>query len=317
MVSTAGPKFDMLLFQELPWQILRDEVGFLERTGLGTVWLADHYAFPPRPTAPVLEAWTTLGALAASTSRIRLGTMVSNVATRHPAILAKMASTVDVISSGRLDLGVGAGGGEGLYKREYDWLGIPPLRRAGRVRRLRESVEVIHGLLLDGRLTYQGEHYRLEDAPLVPTPVQRPRPPLFVAAQGQKSMLVAAEFADGWVSLGDAASESQDSALQALQTRNHKLDEYCQSVGRAPSSLERVYFAGWASGEVPFASAGAFSEFVGTYQEAGVQRFIFSFVSEEREVPPSMEGRYAGRRVLDDFVGAALRDMRGGVVRSS
>jgi alkanesulfonate monooxygenase SsuD/methylene tetrahydromethanopterin reductase-like flavin-dependent oxidoreductase (luciferase family) len=129
MVGASVPQFDMLFFQESPWPTLRDEVGFLEETDIGTVWVADHYAFPPRPTAPVLEAWTTLAALEASTSRVRLGTMVSNVATRHPAMLAKMASTVDAISGGRVDLGVGAGGGDGLYKREYDWLGIPPLSR--------------------------------------------------------------------------------------------------------------------------------------------------------------------------------------------
>lgn len=317
MVRAPRPDFDLLLFQELPWPILVDEVGFLEATSIGTVWLTDHYAFPPRPTAPVLEAWTTLAALAALTSRIRLGTMVSNIATRHPAMLAKMASTVDTISGGRVDVGVGAGGGDGLYKREYDWLGILPLSRAGRVRRLRESVEVISGLLRDGHVTYRGEHYHLENAPLVPTPVQRPRPPLYVAAQGQEAMRVAAEFADGWVSLGDAASQTQEAALRALRTRNHLLDEYCQAAGRAPSSLARLYFAGWTSGEVPFASAEAFRNFVGTYQEAGVQRFIFSFVSEEREVPPSMEGRYAGRRVLDGFVGAAISELRGGVMRSS
>ncbi|MBV9577884.1 MAG: LLM class flavin-dependent oxidoreductase [Chloroflexi bacterium] len=303
----------MLLFQELPWPILVDEVGFLEeRAGLGTVWVADHYAFPPRPTAPLLEAWTTLAGLAASTSRIRLGTMVSNVATRHPALLAKMAATVDAISGGRVAIGVGAGGGDGLYRREYDWLGIPALSCAGRVRRLREFVEVVHGLLLGGHLTYQGEHYHLEDAPLVPTPIQRPRPPLYVAAQRHQAMRVAAEFADGWVSLGESASQNQEAALRALRSRNQVLDECCQAVGRDPSSLTRLYFAGWAAGEVPFASVDAFTNFVGAYREAGVQRFIFSFVSEQREMPPSMEGRYAGRRVLDGFVGAAISKMRSG-----
>ena len=139
-----------------------------------------------------------------------------------------MASTVDVISGRRVDLGLGAGGGDGLYRREYDWLAIAVLSRAGQVHRLRESVDVIHGLLHDGQLTYQDNHYRLEAAPLVPTPVQRPRPPLFVAAQGRKAMRVAAGFADGWISLGDGASDSPAVALRALATRNQVLDEYCQ-----------------------------------------------------------------------------------------
>src|SRR5262249_27657479 len=85
--------------------------------------------------------------------------------------------------------------------------------------------------------------------------------------------------------------------------------EHCQTVGRDPASLTRLYFAGWAATEVPFASADAFVNFVGAYQEAGVQRFIFSFVNEQRELPPSMVGRYASRRTLDGFVGAAIREM--------
>jgi alkanesulfonate monooxygenase SsuD/methylene tetrahydromethanopterin reductase-like flavin-dependent oxidoreductase (luciferase family) len=236
--------------------------------------------------------------------------MVSNVATWHPAMLAKLAATVDSISGGRVDVGVGAGGGDGLYRLEYDWLGIPPLSRAGRVSRLRESVEVTTGLFRDQRLTYHGTYYHLEDAPLVPPLVQQPRPPLYIAAQGKKAMRVAAEYTDGWISLADAASASTESAQRALRERNRVLDDYCGAIGRDPGTLVRVYFAGWASWEVLFASADAFRNFVGAYQDAGVQRFIFSFVSERRTRPSLGGGRSARRQSLADFAGEVMAEMR-------
>ena len=97
MVRTSV-RFDMSLWQAVPWPVLLDDVRHLEELGIGTVWVGDHYAWPPFSSNPVLEAWTTLAAMAARTTRIRLGTLISNVATRHPAMLAKQAATVDCIS---------------------------------------------------------------------------------------------------------------------------------------------------------------------------------------------------------------------------
>src|SRR6476620_8840755 len=117
-------QFDMLEWQVVPWPVLLEDVRYLETLGVGTVWLGDSYVLPPSYGDYVLEAWTTLAALAAGTQRIRLRTMVSNIPLRHPAMLAKQAATVDCISGGRLDLGVGPGDN---FSGEITSTGLPSL----------------------------------------------------------------------------------------------------------------------------------------------------------------------------------------------
>jgi alkanesulfonate monooxygenase SsuD/methylene tetrahydromethanopterin reductase-like flavin-dependent oxidoreductase (luciferase family) len=269
---------------------------------VGTAWLADHYAWPPRPAAPVLEAWTALAALATQTVRVRLGVLVSNVALRHPALLAKQAATVDCLAEGRLDLGLGAG----YFAREFAWLGLPFLTPRGRVARLEEAVVVIDRLLREHRLSYDGTYYRLDEAPLVPVPVQRPRPPLIVATNGSRALRAVAAHADGWVSFGPEGA-TLTASLARVRERNDLLDEYCTALGRAPGTVERAYLAGWAEG-APFASAEAFADYVGRYREAGVQRFIFTFASAAGPYGEAVAaGLFAGRTALDGFAVDALR----------
>jgi alkanesulfonate monooxygenase SsuD/methylene tetrahydromethanopterin reductase-like flavin-dependent oxidoreductase (luciferase family) len=302
----SGVRCDMHVFPELPWPVLLDEVRYLEELAMGTVWLADHYAWPPRPDAPVLEAWTTLSALAAQTARVRLGTLISNVALRHPALLAKQAATVDCISGGRLDLGLGAG----YFAREFAWLGIPFLTPGGRAERLREAVELIDRLLRERQLTYHGAYYHLEAAPLVPTPVQQPRPPLVVATNSTRALPIVARHADVWVSFGPEGA-TLGASLADVRERNRLLDEHCATLGRAPESLERAYLVGWAGG-TPFASADAFAEYVGRYREAGVQRLIFAFASASTPYGEAVAaGMFAGRAALDAFAAAAMGRLRG------
>src|ERR1700674_2508560 len=102
-------RFGVLVFQALPFLFVLDDFAFAERVGFDNAWVADHFSWVPKPDLPLLEAWTTLAALAITTERIRVGTMITNVATRNPAMLAKQALTVDQISGGRLDIGVGRG----------------------------------------------------------------------------------------------------------------------------------------------------------------------------------------------------------------
>jgi alkanesulfonate monooxygenase SsuD/methylene tetrahydromethanopterin reductase-like flavin-dependent oxidoreductase (luciferase family) len=284
----------MFRFQGVPWPALLDDVQYLEALGVGTVWIADHYAWPPTPDTPLLESWTTLAGLAARTERIRLGTAVTDVALRHPALLAKQVATVDCISAGRVELAVGAG----YFERELQWLGIPFLTPRGRADRLREAVEVVDGLLRDRRLSYEGQHYRLDDAPLVPEPIQRPRPPLLVAANGRKGLRLAAERADASLSLGDEGAIT-DEAVTSLRERNALLDEYCAELGRDPTTLDRAYFVGWAQ-EFPFASREALHDFLGRYREAGARRFIFLFGSE------TAKGAFATRETLETFAAEIL-----------
>src|SRR5579883_3135777 len=152
----ASVRFDMHVLgaQYTSWTALRDEVRYLETLDIGTVWLGDGYADPPHPV--VLEAWSALAALATQTTRVRLGTMVSDLALRHPAMLAKQAATVDCLCGGRLDLGIGSGGYQ--HEQEVAWLGLPALTPSGRIDRLREAVEVIDRLLRGQQVSYHGAH---------------------------------------------------------------------------------------------------------------------------------------------------------------
>jgi alkanesulfonate monooxygenase SsuD/methylene tetrahydromethanopterin reductase-like flavin-dependent oxidoreductase (luciferase family) len=240
-VAGSGVGFDMQVLQEVSWPVLLEEVRYLEGLGLGTVWLAARYAWPPRPGAPVLEAWTALAALATRTMHGRLGMLVSNVAVRHPSLLAEQAATVDHISGGRLELGLGSA----YFGREHAFLGIPHLAPGGRIQRLREAVQVIDTLLRVRHLSYHGQFYHLDDAPLMPPPVQQPRAPLTIAAVGRKALWVVAEYADTWVWEGGGL-EAVEQPLEGIRARNRLLDEYCEAMGRDPRTLERAYYAGWA-----------------------------------------------------------------------
>src|SRR5947209_14892045 len=151
-------RFDMFTWQVVAWPVLRYDGRELETVPIGTVWVGDTYAMPPAYgyEGRVLEAWTTLAALAGQTTRVRLGTLITNAALRHPALLAKQAATVDCISAGRLDLGVGPGEGS---PDEAVWLSLPSLTPAARIERLREAVEVLDRLLREHRLSYNGTYY--------------------------------------------------------------------------------------------------------------------------------------------------------------
>jgi len=131
----AAIRFDLFRGQGVPWPDFVEDVRFIETTGAGTCWVLDHYFYPPAPEAQLLDSWTALGGLAAVTERIRLGTMVTDAALRHPAVLAKQIATVDRISNGRVDVTIGAG----HFQEELEALGVSFLTPRGRADRLRGS----------------------------------------------------------------------------------------------------------------------------------------------------------------------------------
>ncbi len=301
-------RFDMFEWQVVPWSVMLDDVRHLEALGVGTVWIGDSYVLPPAYGDFVLEAWTTLAALAACTQRIRLGTMVSNVPLRHPAMLAKQAATVDCISGGRLDLGVGPGDN---FSGEIASLGLPALAPGARVDRLGEAVEVIDRLLRGHEVTFHGEYYHTDRTALSPAPLQRPRPPLAIAAQGRRGLRVAAEYADIWVTMpsGKTAEEAQRSVWE----RNLILEEQCAALGRDPGTIERACLAGWSGPDRPFASADSFQDFVGRYRDVGMQRFIFSLGSAAFPTPYKEwidTGAWATRDSLEAFAAQAMWGMQ-------
>ena len=259
-------RFGVLVFQAMPYADVRADVQFAEGIGLDHAWVADQ-AVPDR--LPVLEAWTTLAALAAGTSRIRLGTLITNAAVRNAMVLARQALTVDQISQGRLEVGIGAG----YYAADHRWLGVEYLDARGRVERLKEVAEVLDRAMRGERVTYQGRHVHLDDAPFF-QPVQRPRPPIWIAAAGPTSMALAARLAEG-VALVGHEGHGLDQTLAAFAESMKRIDSACADQPRDPASLRRCYLGGFAE-EPIFSSVESTIDFIGRFSELGATDFAFA-----------------------------------------
>ena len=201
-----------------------DEVELFE-----TAWNFDHfYPLLGDKDGPCLEAWVTLSALAQATSRIRIGCMVNGVPYRHPALVANMAASLDIVSGGRLELGLGAGWNE----QETKAYGIDLLPMGQRMDRFEEAVEVIDSLLVHEITTFQGKYFQLEQARCEPKGPQQPRPPIVIGGGGEKRTLrIAARFAQHW-NLPFATPE-------VFHKKNEILLAHCEAVGRDSSLIMR------------------------------------------------------------------------------
>jgi F420-dependent oxidoreductase-like protein len=192
-------------------------------------WLFDHFIpIGGDPDGPCLEGWTLLAAFAARTSRIRVGIMVTGNTYRHPAVLANMGATVDIIANGRLDMGIGAG----WNVLEHDSYGIELLPPGKRISQFEEACEVIRLLWTEKYADFNGTYYQLKEARCEPKPVQKPYPPFVIGGSGEKRTLrVVAKYADVWNFSGGTVDEF-----------SHKLEvltEHCRAVGRDPDSIEK------------------------------------------------------------------------------
>lgn len=213
---------------QLTWDELVDRARYAEDAGFDGAWVFDH--FKPLygdPYGPCLEGWTLLAALSQVTQRIRLGALVTGITYRHPSILASEAVTVDHVSGGRLELGVGAA----WFQQEHDELGIPFPRAAERVKRLDEAIEVMDLLMTKDDASFEGRFYELKHASYNPKPVQSPRPPLWIGAGGEKLMLpLVGRRADVWHSFGET---------ELLKRRSAIVDDSARKAGRDPSDIAR------------------------------------------------------------------------------
>jgi F420-dependent oxidoreductase-like protein len=218
--------------QHTTWQELKDTWKLIDRLGYDTAWVFDHF-FPilSDPTGPCFEGWTLLAALAAETSRVEVGVLVTGNTYRHPAVLAKMGATVDHTSGGRLIMGLGAA----WFEMEHAAYGIPFYTTAERIHRSDEAAEIIKRLWTEKQTTFEGKYYQLKDAYCEPKPVRQPRPPLMMGGSGEKLMLrVIAKHADQWNTFGPPA---------VFRHKISVLGEHCAAVGRDPGEIE-VSWAG-------------------------------------------------------------------------
>jgi len=262
---------------------------------IGHAWLWDHF-LPLRgsPSDPVHEGWTLLSALAALTNRLRLGLMVTSNAVRPPAVLAKMAATVDQISRGRLIVGVGVGGTQqpadvpNPAVAEYEAYGLPLVPPAQGVRRLAEACTILRRMWTGEPFDYAGEHYQLRQAVCQPTPVQRPGPPLLIGGWGDRTLRVVAEHADIWNVPGPPHNP-----VEFLVERSRSLDQQCVLANRDASQIVRS-----TQMVISYEDPAASRVDIDHLAEAGFTMFVLAL--------PTPYPRGVARWAADEIIGPAI-----------
>jgi alkanesulfonate monooxygenase SsuD/methylene tetrahydromethanopterin reductase-like flavin-dependent oxidoreductase (luciferase family) len=285
----------------IPWAQLVEELGF------DSFWLRDHPGRAPEDT------WTYLGAVAVSTKRLRLGTLVNCVYYRSPTVLARSAADVDRLSHGRLVLGVGAG----YDPAEFEQLGIPLPSTKERLEALEETIQIVAGLWGTTPFSFAGRHFQVSKGQFVGGPIQTPRVPLLIGGGGEKVTLrLAAQYAD-MANIDGVVLPTGEDGLDAVRRKSHALTRHCADRGRNDASIIRSYHAAafladsraalndklnadpWPERliQFPITMAGTPAEVIGQYRtlvDAGVNYFILNVRDEEtlrllaREVIPAL-----------------------------
>ncbi len=209
----------------MSWPALLDRARLVEKLGFHSLWLVDHMWTRGMPDLDHHECLTLMAGLAAATDHLRIGTLVICNSYRNPALLAKSLTTIDHISNGRLEIGIGAG----WMDEEYRAYGYEFPSMGKRLRQLDESLQVLNAMFADKRASFKGKYYEIADAPLNPKPVQRPHPPILIGGSGEKVMLrIVAKYADRW-----NCPAGYDDFARKLNV----LKDHCRAVGRDFSTL--------------------------------------------------------------------------------
>lgn len=247
---------------------LREIAVKAEQAGFHSLWVMDHFFQIPgvgEPEEPMLEGYTTLGYLAGVTQRLRLGTLVTGVIYRYPALLVKEVTTLDVVSEGRAYFGVGAA----WFEREARGLGVPFPPVAERFEMLEEALQITHQMWSDDDGAYRGEHFQLEETLCQPAPLTKPHPPVMIGGMGEKKTLrLVAQYADACNLFARAGNEVLKHKLEVLA-------DHCAAVGRDYSAIEKTTLgtAHLAPGEM---SAQQVVDWCGELAELGIEHAIFN-----------------------------------------
>jgi F420-dependent oxidoreductase-like protein len=230
-MPTHPIRFGLQTGQQLvEWSELRDLWRSADEWGYDSLWTFDHFypIFVPDPSGSCLEAWTTLTALSQQTKRARIGAMVNGNTYRNPCVLAKMAATLDQISGGRLNLGIGAG----WFELEHRSFGIDFKTIPGRLQALDESLQIIKGMFTQPKTTLHGRHYDVTDAMCNPKPLQKPHPPIMIGGAGERVLLkIVAKHADMW-NLPNASAEQMARLIGVI-------NRHGDTVGRDTDEIEK------------------------------------------------------------------------------
>ena len=273
-------KFGVITLQNAPWPELVDRWRRLDELGIETIWVADELGNAKNLAQPWFEGWACVTALAYETERARIGPLVSPITFRNPAVLAKAAVTVDHISGGRLELGIGAGGSE----LDHELTQVPQWDAEERLSRLRAFVQRLLEVLSDQRLS--------------PQPVQQ-RLPLTIAGHARETLRLAAEHADRWNAFGGYGFSAEE-GLRRCRVRNERLTGLCEEMGRDPGTLRRSALIGYPFiAETPWRSEDAFNDFVKRWADAGFDELVLYYPPEwampEGSVEPGLFERMLGK----------------------
>jgi alkanesulfonate monooxygenase SsuD/methylene tetrahydromethanopterin reductase-like flavin-dependent oxidoreductase (luciferase family) len=308
-------RFGLMYLQAAPFDDLIARVRRGEEMGFDSLWVADHMT-GQYPGLVSYEAWTLLGAMAVVTDTARIGTLVTPITFRHPALLAMSATTVDHASGGRLEIGLGIGGApvDGQVVGADDWPGPE------RVARLEEQVDLLDRLLRGETIESHAGHYPTACAVIEP-PLQEPRPPILIAGGGPRLLDLAARRADGWNTLGGQPMRGTGrpglplrDAVAVTGRQVAALGDACERVGRDPGTIRRTLLAYRVHPEL-LTSADGFSEYVGSYREAGIDEFVFYWPIDPETAERAPKYEEALERIASATI-PALRASAVGTTRS-
>jgi alkanesulfonate monooxygenase SsuD/methylene tetrahydromethanopterin reductase-like flavin-dependent oxidoreductase (luciferase family) len=265
-MHNSGVRLGVVVLPTDPWPQTRALAQQLDDLGYDHVWTYDHLSWRHYRERAWQAAMPWLTGIAASTTRIRVGPLVSSPNFRHPVNLAKEAMTLDHVSEGRLILGIGAGG----VGWDSTVLGSPTLGPAQLAARLDEFVGLLDRLLREPAVSHRGQYYTVDDARMIPGCIQRPRVPLAIAAAGPRTLAVVARFADAWITnAGDVGAPDSPQELDAaVRAQTDALARACDVIGRDPGTIDRIYMIGFEQ-ERPLAAFSQFQEFMARFDALG------------------------------------------------
>ncbi len=293
----ANLRFCAYQYQHLAFPQLYERWGRAEQLSFDVLWNVDTVVEPDRPRTTLFDGATTLAAMALKTSTIRIGTLVTSLLFRSPVLAARAAVAVDHLSQGRVEVALGVGDPSAGPAAA----GVEPQPPAERVDRFREFVELIDRMLRTEVTSYQGRHFWCEGAETIPGPVQRPRPPITIAAHGQRMLAIAAEFGDGWSSWGGYGIETEEQLFGVTRDRSMRFDDLCTVRGRDATMIRHslVCFPPLT----PWESVEYFEDMVGRFRAVGIDEFVLYWPREWRNQPREDE-------VFEDVVTEVIPRLR-------
>ncbi|MEZ4523120.1 MAG: LLM class flavin-dependent oxidoreductase [Thermomicrobiales bacterium] len=267
MAGAHELRVGLVVGQRDSWDELVRRAKVVEELGLDTIWVVDHFFGGSDEMGDTHEAYTVLAGLAMATEKVRLGVMVAGNTYRNPVVLLKQAVTVDHISNGRVDFGIGAG----WWEREHEAFSYEFPSAGDRVSMFEEALEAIDSFQTNERTDFDGEFYTYVNTPFEPKPVQKPRMPILIGAGGPRMLGITAKYADIW---------NTRSPLEEAKAKSDILDEKCREIGRDPNEILRGVWPGPSQLE----SLDTLESYITSFREQGFDDFQFAWPSNDDEM---------------------------------